>query len=73
MDHPRNVLQLCTDFELDDLADVTIVMSKEELDAILSIDSACEGRFSNHERPTTRMLAVTDLDVENHLNRDEIA
>ena len=55
---PLQILELVSDFELDDIADLTIVMSRDELDLILSIDAACAGRAGIHDRPTVVMGAV---------------
>lgn len=46
------------EFELDDLMDVTIVMSPEEREAILAIDAAFSARSTPNERPTITMSAV---------------
>lgn len=45
-------------FELDDAAEITVVMSRDELDALLSIDDAWAARTTIHERPTRTMSAV---------------
>lgn len=45
-------------FELDDAAEITVVMSRDELDALLSIDDALASRTNVHERPTRMMSAV---------------
>lgn len=45
-------------FELDDAAEITVVMSRAELDALLGIDQAWASRANVHERPTQKMLAV---------------
>jgi hypothetical protein len=45
-------------FELDDAAEITVVMSRDELNALLSIDDAWAGRATIHERPTRTMSAV---------------
>ncbi len=58
MNSPRRILELVSDFELDDLAEITVVISKKELETILSIDAAYAGRAQVHERPTVTMAAV---------------
>lgn len=45
-------------FELDDAAEITVVMSRAELDALLSIDEAWRARATIHERQTVTMNAV---------------
>lgn len=40
----KNVLELVSDFELDDVLDITVVMSKFELETILAIDAAHSAR-----------------------------
>lgn len=45
-------------YKLDDVAEITVVMSRAELDALLSIDDACRARASIHERPTVTMNTV---------------
>ena len=52
------ILELCTDFELDDVTDLTIVISKKELETILAIDAAHGEREARHIRPTVQMPAV---------------
>ncbi len=58
MDITTKILELCTDFELDDVTELTIVMSKHEVDAILAIDAMHAARDSVHMRPTITMNAV---------------
>jgi hypothetical protein len=61
MNNVRPILELVSDLELDDLADLTIVMSKKELETILSIDAAHAAhaaRAEVHDRPTVTMKVV---------------
>lgn len=54
----QQILELVSDFELDDVTDLTIVMSQKELDTILSIDAAYAVRQEVHCRPTVTMEVV---------------
>lgn len=58
MDNARRILELVSDFELDEVTDLTIVMSRKELETILSIDAAYASRAEVHNRPTVVMGAV---------------
>lgn len=58
MNSTRQILELVSEFELDDVADLTIVMSRKELETILAIDAAHARRDALHERPTITMPAI---------------
>lgn len=58
MNEDYTLLELCTDDELDDMLDLTIVMSRKELETILSIDLAHAERDEIHVRPTVTIPAV---------------
>lgn len=57
----KRFLELVSDDEIDDLAELTIVMSSEELEMILAIDAAHASREATHQRPTLTMPAVKML------------
>lgn len=50
-----------SDFDVDAAADITIVMSRKELETILAIDEAHARRAFAHEHPTVTMLAVREM------------
>jgi len=58
MKDQNSLLELVTDSELDEAAEVTLVMSAKELQAILAIDAAHAIRDEVYTRPTVAMPVV---------------